>query len=495
MSKRMKAITNTTMKLNDCRQAWHFDRAHDIWCLEDICYTPHAKTPEFQRMNIYVPAEYMKEGGVLFPNGRHGRFTAETAPVVFFNNAAGYMQMPAGRPGDDRDTSAQYLERGMVFVSCGCRGRESVDSEGILCGKSPWTLVDFKTAIRFLRHNAASLPGRMDRLISVGWSAGGAMSALLGVTGNNSLYNTYLEENGAFMDETDDVYASQIYCPIVDLEHADLAYEWQFHADKVSEGGPGGAGGKLTPFEDALSKRLSDAYIRHFNGLELKHPDSGEILQLGPDGRSGSGYEYLMQQLENSASEYFRRLAADTLTGQDQTPDDSEWLSWDGKHAHISDLDTYLLSHRRRMKHCTSFDTLNNDSGENQEFGTSEHDFMHFCTAIAPEMDALREEFPDEVTRYFDAFAAADGDSNLNQRKYLINPMNFIGTDEPDSGTVHYRIRVGACDADTAFTVSMTLALRLSEVGKNTDYALVWDRPHCEADYPGECCDWIETIV
>ena len=41
----------------------------------------------------------------------------------------------------------------------------------------------------------------------------------------------------------------------------------------------------------------------------------------------------------------------------------------------------------------------------------------------------------------------------------------------------------------------MTLALNLAECGKDTDYKLIWDRPHCEADYPGEVCDWIEKIV
>lgn len=48
------------------------------------------------------------------------------------------------------------------------------------------TLVDFKTAIRFLRHNRETLPGDWSKLVSVGFSAGGAMSALLAVTGRSS---------------------------------------------------------------------------------------------------------------------------------------------------------------------------------------------------------------------------------------------------------------------------------------------------------------------
>ena len=72
------------------------------------------------------------------------------------------------------------------------------------------------------------LPGCPERIISTGVSAGGAMSALLGVTGNAPDYLPLLEQAGAYMDVGDDVFAAQCYCPIIDLEHADAAYEWMF---------------------------------------------------------------------------------------------------------------------------------------------------------------------------------------------------------------------------------------------------------------------------
>jgi hypothetical protein len=40
----------------------------------------------------------------------------------------------------------------------------------------------------------------------------------------------------------------------------------------------------------------------------------------------------------------------------------------------------------------------------------------------------------------------------------------------------------------------MELALRLHELGHPVDYALVWDEPHGDVDYPGEFCDWIEAV-
>ena len=568
-------ITNKTMELADCRDAWFFDEKYDCWCLEDVLYTEKATTPKFQRLSIFVPKAYMSAPGVIDENGTDGKFTAKSAPVIFENNSAGYMQMPHTWLGGPRDEAPKYLRRGMVYVTCGCRGRESRDEEGVLCAKSPWSLVDLKTGIRFLRHNRAALPGDMSKIISVGWSAGGAMSTLLGVTGDNENYRPYLKENGAFMDESDAVFAAQIYCPIVDLEHADLAYEWQFQKDFENESSPAGPAGVMDDFRKALSGKLAAAYVEYFNSLGLKDPVTGEAIHLNADGRSGTAYDYLMKTLDASAAKYLSLLdagklpqtysSADYLTGNylrkipapmppmggpdkkddlglhhagaavalppldspkpdkpmappslgdlvSRPPkgvpykglefpmidapgtDKRSWLCWNGKKATISGLDAYILNHRRRMKPCTSFDTLGCDSGENQEFGTAEHDYLHFNTFIPAALDELKDRFPAEYERYYAAYAAAIGDEELRRRVYLINPFNYIGTEEQSTQAAHYRIRVGACDADTAFTVSMTLALKLANAGKDTDYAPVWDLPHCEADYPGEVCDWIESI-
>ena len=48
-----------------------------------------------------------------------------------------------------------------------------------------------KAAVRYLRYNDNKMPGRADRIISNGTSAGGAVSALLGATGNNKDYEPY----------------------------------------------------------------------------------------------------------------------------------------------------------------------------------------------------------------------------------------------------------------------------------------------------------------
>lgn len=568
-------ITNKTMELADCKDAWFFDETHRVWCLEDILYTYKATTPKFQRLSVFVPEAYMSAGGEINPEGEMNGYTAATAPVIFENNSAGYMQMPHVWLDGPRCYAHPYLKQGYVYVTCGNRGHESRDSEGKFSGKAPINLVDLKTGIRFIRHNRACIPGDMTKLISVGWSAGGAMSTLLAVTGDNENYMPYLEANGAFMDESDGVYAAQIYCPIVDLEHADLAYEWLFGADKENEASPAGPAGVMSPFQEALSAELAKDYVNYFNSIGLKHPRTGELLTIGADKRSGSGLDYLMEKLNESATIYLRKLEngelaekysvvdylngnytydapapigkkddADLMQGHAgpgvalnkppadlpplgdkpmepptlgdmvsrppkgveahpfvpptivvQGKDKHAWLSWDGDQAAISDIDSYILNHRRRMKPCTSFDVLGMDSGENKVFGNETIPQRHFNTFIADALVKLKEQFPEEYERYYDAYAKASADETLATQKYLINPFNYIGTEEKSTQAQYYRIRVGAKDADTSFTVSMTLACLLAGTGKDVDYQLVWDQPHSEADYPGEAIAWMEEIL
>ncbi|MCM1124493.1 MAG: hypothetical protein NC416_18110 [Eubacterium sp.] len=569
-------ITNKTMELADCKDAWFFDEKYRVWCLEDILYTDRATTPKFQRLSIFVPEAYMNGKGEIDSEGEMNGYTAATAPVIFENNSAGYMQMPHVWLDGPRCFAHPYLKQGYVYVTCGNRGHESKDGEGKYVGKAPINLVDLKTGIRFIRHNRKAIPGDMDKLISIGWSAGGAMSTLLAVTGDNDNFIPYLKANGAFMDESDAVYASQIYCPIVDLEHADLAYEWLFGADKENEASSAGPAGVMTPFQEALSAILSRDYIAYFNRLGLKNPETGEDLVIGEDGRSGSGLDYLMGKLNESATIYLTKLQkgelaeqysvedylsgnytyeapapmgkkdddADMMQGhagpgvalnkppvgeppfgdkpmepptlgdmvsrppkgveahpfvppmmEVQGEDKKAWLSWDGKQAVVSDIDNYILNYRRRMKPCTSFDILGMDSGENKVFGNTDIPMRHFNSDIAAAIEELKDRFPEEYAKYYVGYAEVAGNDELARQMYLINPFHFIGTEEKSVQAAHYRIRVGARDADTSFTVSMTLACLLAGAGKNVDYQLVWDQPHSEADYSGEVISWIEKIL
>jgi hypothetical protein len=65
----------------------------------------------------------------------------------------------------------------------------------------------------------------------------------------------------------------------------------------------------------------------------------------------------------------------------------------------------------------------------------------------------------------------------LNQYK-LINALPYVG--KTDGITPNWRIRVGARDRDTSFTVAYNLsrALKADPKVKDVDFALHWDQGH-----------------
>ncbi len=92
--------------------------------------------------------------------------------------------------------------------------------------------------------------------------------------------------------------------------------------------------------------------------------------------------------------------------------------------------------------------------------------------------------------------SAKDGQApmeNLAERKKLLNPLNYIGSDSVDTAE-HIRIRVGTRDGDTSFYLRVLVLSLENKTDADVDYALVWDQPHGNADYDGELVQWIEKI-
>ena len=145
---------------------------------ENIVYVKNPASVERQKLSIFVPAEYLSGGTV---NG----YTAKTAPIFMPNGVGGYMpgdiQAPAETSHFSKSPNAALtaLSRGLVVVSPAIRGRTTVEN-GVYVGKAPAFIVDYKAAVRYLRHNKNKLPaGDVEKIISNGTSAGGALSAAL----------------------------------------------------------------------------------------------------------------------------------------------------------------------------------------------------------------------------------------------------------------------------------------------------------------------------
>ena len=114
-----------------------------------------------------------------------------------------------------------------------------------------------------------------------------ALASLLGATGNHPAYAPLLKAMGA-ADERDDVFASVCYCPITDLDHADMAYEWLYGNTESRK--------SLSASKQALSQKLAAQFPSYINSLGLKKAD-GTALD------ADNYLDYIKQILIKSAQE------------------------------------------------------------------------------------------------------------------------------------------------------------------------------------------------
>ncbi len=440
---------------------------------------------EIQRMNIFVPQGFYEVGEV---NG----YTLETVPIFMPNTVGGYMAGTADEPGRNFlgiiNATFMALEHGYVVVAPGIRGRNSgmksneffvggstdgVCDEGKLVGRAPALIVDLKAAIRYLRHNKDVIPGNVDRIITSGTSAGGALSALAGATGNSVDYEPYLKAIGA-AEERDDIFAANCYCPIHNLENADAAYEWLFNKEHIAnmmrfeekdgkvEMHPISI--ELTDEQIQLSEELKAAFPKYVNGLNLKDTE-GKTLTLDSDG-NGSFKDFLMSYVKESADkellthESLERHPALRVKGSDVEKVD------------YRDFDKFVNA-ITRMKPVPAFDHLDYTSPENEEFGDEEVFARHFTEFSYKHSKLDVPEIADE------------------KMIKMLNPTKYIGVSDTAK---HWRIRHGAFDRDTSLAIPVILATLLENKGYDVDFFMPWGLPH-SGDYDlREVFEWIDSL-
>lgn len=459
---------------------------------ENLIYCANPVDP-IQKMNLYVP-EALAKGGTV--NG----FTVKTAPIFMPNTVGGYMPGPADVPGRDfldrTNTVFEGLLHGYVVACAGVRGRttgmasneffvgsrteKEIVENGKMTGRAPALIVDMKAAIRYLRHNKDVIPGNVERIITNGTSAGGALSAMAGASGNSRDYEPYLQEIGA-ADERDDIFAASCYCPIHNLEHADMAYEWLFQGQsdfqkmefKEVDGKvtPVPVSGRMTEKEEALSVELKKLFPTYVNSLDLKDAE-GNPLTLDEEGH-GSFEELVKKYIIASAQ---RKLdQPDEEIRQMPVPESDinhqEGLTVvDGKVTAVN-LPAYVKT-ITRMKKTPAFDALNLHSPENEEFGTE--------TVIARHFTAFSKEHSE-----------VDGSLAEDEVIKMLNPTRYIG--EADTAK-YWRIRHGSFDRDTSLAIPVILAVMLENKGYQVDFHLPWGLPHSgDYDLP-QLFAWIDEI-
>ncbi|QCN86603.1 Tat pathway signal protein [Streptomyces griseoviridis] len=309
-----------------------------------------------------------------------------------------------------------------------------------------------------MRHNRGRIPGNVERIVSSGTSAGGALSALLGASGDSPLYVAALRELRA-ADASDAVFASADWCPITDLEHADMAYEWCWGGNPLADG---------STVDATVSAALKAQFTDHLAELRLTAPGTGRLTARNLDAH------LVRAHLEPSATRYLAALSdADRAAYLAAHP----FLGWDGTDATFT-WAGFLAHAGARKKDAPAFDAFDLSTPECNLFGTGTTAARHFTPY------ALRH---------------ADGpgarlDADLPGTLHRMNPMYHLVDQVNPHRSRHWWIRLGTKDSDTSLTVAAVLAARLENLGDDVDLRYYWDAGHGADDDPGDFIAWIARI-
>lgn len=429
---------------------------------EHIYYVTNVEDSTYQYLNFYVPEAVCQ--------------TDSHVPILLRTYVGGYMAARAVEP-DATDATGRALSEGYAVCIPGSRGSNAVvtlpGGEKHFTGRAPAGLLDLKAAVRYLHYNDALMPGDAERIVTDGTSAGGAMSSLLGATGNHPLYAPLLQQMGA-ADARDDVFAAVCYCPITDLEHADMAYEWLYGCTN------GGVRG-LDAAQMEVSAQLAAAYPAYLESLGLRNPADGTLL-------TAANYpDYLKHYLKLSAQRACNEgcdIPRDIGICFYQPEEKGGRRRPQSEVVTDIDLEKYLnyVVTTHPLKSPPAFDQVGVLDGratpENSLFGDARGSVAHFT------LYSLRRAT---------ANPTATLPAEVEERVRLLNPMNFIG-DTSCRTAPHWYIRHGARDRDTAFQISVNLATRLMNLGYDVDFALPWNRPHSGDYHLDDLFRWLQSI-
>ena len=449
-------------------------------------YIPYVANPidiDQQYMNIYVPEEY-------FNNGTVNGYNTQTAPIFMPNAVGGYMPSQALTPKveNGKPNSVVYaLSRGYVVAAPATRGRTNKASDGNFIGKAPAVIVDLQAATAYLHANDSTMPGNANRIITNGTSAGGGVSLLQGATGNSSDFQPYLQALGAATAATN-VYAVSAYCPITNLDAADMAYEWSYKGitsfNKVTMGQgelpQANVGGNAAPPQRimqrvnlnaddvAYSNLLSEHFPEYVNNLQL-HDSMGRVLKLDKNG-NGTFKNYVKAFIIDAANKAQAKgtdLSKHTYLVRDTKTGTIKDINWEAYNQFVS-----------RSKAPGAFDSRSNDSGENNLFGTSSTDNNHFTITAA-----LHDTTPNQDVYVENAKIVT-----------MMNPMNYLGSPAATNAQF-YRIRYGTADSNTSVAIPLIVGTRAQNLGYKVDMATPFSVDH-SGDYDlDELFNWMDNIV
>ena len=452
----------------------------------------------------------------------------------------------------ETDKVGAALSRGFVYINIASRSRGAtapagIFDDGVFQGKAPAAIVDAKAAVRYLRLNDSLMPGNANRIIVNGTSGGGAQSTQLAATGDHADYLPYLKAVGAAGVDasgksglSDSIYAVVAYCPIQDMGNADIAYEWMFNvlntrslvsADQKAGLIRDAAGAELVRAanaDPAGSQTLMNQFMAYQASLGLKNAAGIALTtdNILPD---------LQEEIKKAASAHVKAGKSFVAFGATGTAAANGVAGGSGTLSYMNDfiavdssgnvtnfnMSNYLkfVAKQSRLKAMPSFDQVgqtailtttatgdttfagaaingNYHGGESNLYGTPAQVYSNFTEYAWNKNnggDAVNAKQADVgLLNTGNTWANnPQRDFLLNQSK-LINALPYIG--KTDGITKHWRIRNGARDRDTSFTVAYNLnrALKADAKVKTIDFALQWDTGHAGNYDVQSAFSWID---
>ncbi|WP_329118174.1 subtype B tannase [Streptomyces sp. NBC_01465] len=470
-----KTVTETiTTDAGDKEVEYHF--------YGPITYVTNPSDDTHQSLVVSVPVKIdgktvdATDAPIVFANGIGGYFPSSVATATGVGQST--MEMGGGgAPGGGTGPGGGGgggggakqismpklgLAAGYVVVEPGARGRSLTDSSGVYYGTAPAAIVDLKAAVRYVRANKGRIPGNTDRIVSTGVSAGGALSSLLGASGDSKIYESYLKEAGA-AHAGDAIFAVGAWCPITDLEHADAAYEFCWGDSKTQ---PTGA-----VVDQTVAKALQSQFAEHQASLKLPGLHHfGRLTARNYD-------EYLVKTyMQPAATKYLAALSdADRTTYLAA----NTFITWSGSKATFTWSD-YVTHVGARKKTTPAFDAFDLSAGENNEYGLGTTSARHF-TQYALDNDTT-------------GLTSKRLASDIPEKLRLMNPMHHLAQKNPGRSK-HWWIRVGTNDTDSSPVIVANLAAAAADLGDDVSSLMYWDGAHGANDDAADFITWIAKVT
>lgn len=457
----------------------------------------------YQSLVVFVPEGATDDAAIILNVNNAGWFASELRAGV--EDGGSYVS------DSDTDKAGAALAAGYVYVDVGTRGRGILAADGTSPGHAPAAVVDTKAAIRWLRLNDAALPGSAERIVITGTSGGGGLTSVVAASGDSADFLPYLAEIGAAgitadgaSTLSDAVFAAIAYCPITDLGHADMAYEWLYGPLRSAETT---AGGLWTEVQAAASAELAAGYPAYLASLGLTLADG---TPLTADTMPAAIEAEVRAEIERHVAEGGTVPALGetfdlTLRqrGEETTVSlTNDWVSVENGVVTRFDLQNYLkfIVGTAALKPVPAFDRSHNTGntgvdGENSLFGTATQEWSNFTPFGWNANDVAGDgSGADDTGADWATWIKGEG-ATVAEQVRLINPLTYLGTDA--TAAPYWYVRHGMIDRDTSFAVELTLSRAIAGDAdvREVNFALPWMTPHSGNYDVQEAYAWLSTVM